>query len=123
MTAAGVLEDCPQINAIRSQFQNKNYKKGKGKGNQKGQSNDYNNQNKNKNSDNNQNPKPKSKAAGKKFKYTPGKTKCVWCDSVDHRDDDCKTKGNGKWDTKTCNGCGGVAHPTQKCPNPIKKKK
>ena len=133
MTAAGVLEDCPQINAVRSQFQNKNLKKGKGKGNQKGQSNENNNQNKNQNSGNNQNKyqnsgknqnsKPKYNAAGKKPKFTPGKTKCVWCDSVDHKDDDCKTKGNGKWDNRPCFGCGGVAHPIQKCPNPIKKKK
>lgn len=133
MTAAGVLEDCPQINAVRSQFQNKNLRKGKGKENQKSQSSDNNNQNKNQNSGNNQNQnqnsgnnqksKSKSKTAGKKSKYTPGKTKCTWCASVEHRDSECKTKGNGKWDKKPCFGCGGVAHPIQLCPNPILKTK
>ena len=114
MTTAAVLnpEDPEYINYVQNQFKPKG-KKGKGKG--------KNQKSKGKNNQQFSNPPNSKGKGGGKNNNNNNTKKCAWCGS-NHHSHQCKTHGDGKWDTKQCNRCKGFGHPQAACITPMKKK-
>ena len=107
MAISGIAEqsEVEYVNAIKAQFPAKRKFKGKGKG-QYNKKPTY--------------QKPPQYSENEMYYQFSKSDKCAWCGEKSHKHWQCKTLGNGKWDDKICNKCGGKKHPPELCATPTK---